>query len=339
MTTAPREEVSRHQQEVIVTAGVAIFGLLYRALQPLKPGVYVDHLVYTQVLDRMRRGDGYYDAMAGVYREIWGVHLGQVRSYREPTIFVFWRWIPESSLFLVFILMATVTAYFVAKLARRPLTGFLVGFFIVSSAYTTTTNWLLVEHWCAPFIAGCALAWRRERYWLAAAAASSLFLVRETAGIVLVAGLVLAIVQRKPVRPWLTCTAIAGAVFAAHWIAASSRLEPPGNEAPIAGTSEGLLSVVRTASWPFALEHGVATVLCLAYVIAIAYAVLVPRTITPAHAGLAIPFTGFFFDRQYWGLLGTFVALWLAGDAITEVIERRRGVDRVDELAVVGDDP
>jgi hypothetical protein len=228
------------------------------------------------------------------------------------------------ALFFAFLAMVVLTTYLLAKASPRPIAAIVPGVFLIFASRTTITEWLLVEFWTLPLLAGSLLAWKRERWWTAAALAAVAVAMRETAAPLILAGLVVALLRRKPWQPWAICGTAALVAFSINDFVASRYTLDRGNDAVLAGTGHPLSTVVDMMTWPFQNEAIVALVLLAAWAIAIWYVARSEQWL-PLVGLLTIPLLGFAVDRGYWGLLATPFALWLAANGVLTTIAARQG--------------
>jgi hypothetical protein len=180
---------------------------------------------------------------------------------------------------------------------------------------------MLVEFWALPFLAGALLAWRRQRWWLSAALAGSAVLVRETAALFLVAGLVVAVIDRKPWRPWVLVLGTTAALATAHYAIASQYVLSHGTDEPLRGTARIPQSTLDMLTWPFQHQLLIAFFLVALWAAA-AYGLAARRTMLPAFGLLSMPVLGFLVDRGYWGLVMVPLVVWLGTDALVELASR-----------------
>jgi hypothetical protein len=298
----------------------ALVGVVYAVVVPASTLGHTDHVAYLGTIARMKRGQGYYAAYRESYLFDVQTRLGRARAFRQPWIFLVWRWIPTAALFATFVGMLVVVAYVFARLSRWPLCGLAPALFLLAASRTTITEWLLVELWCAPFVAGCALAWSRQKWWLAAGLAGGAVLLRETAIVVLVAGFVLALLKRRPPLPWVVAGAVTAVAFAVHLRVAGGYTLVNGNDMVLAGTADPPRTVYEIMVWPFHHEHVVAVVLLAAWLVALFEVWTRRRDLSPVAALLVMPALGLLFDRGYWGLLATPVVAWLAAERVTDTV-------------------
>ncbi len=285
--------------------------------------IHTDHLAYLGTVERMHAGESFYSAYLHSYVQDAGIRMGRPRGFREPAIFLVWRLLPTSALFIAFLAMIVLTTYLLAKISVRPAAAIVPGVFLILASRTTITEWLLVEFWTLPFLVGSLVAWKRERWWTAAALAATAIALRETAAPLLLACLVVALLRRKPWQPWAVCGTVALVAFSINDFIASRYVLDHGNDAVLAGTGRPFGTVVQMMAWPFQNEAALALCLIGLWMAAIWYVARRDEWL-PVVGLLAIPLLGFVVNRGYWGLLATPFAIWLAADGILETLAARR---------------
>jgi hypothetical protein len=313
-------DVQHREQERLVALLMAVAAAAYAAIGPPSTLAHTDHVVFLGTVSRMRRGEAYYAAFRDAFRDDVNIRVGQPRAFREPAPFLLWRWLPSSALFVAFLAVVVLTVWLLAKASRSPFSALAAGAFLLLASRTTITEWMLVELWCAPLIAGCILAWKQQRAWAAAALAAGVFLVRETALPLLLAGVVLSIVQRRPRRPWVVSTVVAVALYGVHYVIAAGYTVPNGSESSLSGTGHPPESVFNMLTWPFQQERPLSAIVIALWAVAPIVVWLDRRTVGPLVGLLAIPAISLFIDRPYWGLLATPFALWLSTDRLVMVL-------------------
>lgn len=282
-------------------------------------GVTVDEFVYRQTLAGMRHGHGYYQSMTEALSAVYGAP-SSVRAFRLPTVFWLWRWVPfgVNGLRVVFVAAMAVTASVAARAARLPAWIAAVVFVVLLALGgvlpgAPTEQFLLVELWAAPLIAGAWLAWRRGWWWTAAGLATLAVSVREFAVLLVVGGLAAAIVQRRPAPPWVTAAAACVLIGVAHAVAAGGHLTDGGYESPLLNT--GRPPVERFgAMCGFGLP---AAVIVGPVLFAVAGWSAWRRREWFLAPLLALPLVAVVADRPYWGALVVPFYLWLAADQVT----------------------
>jgi hypothetical protein len=184
---------------------------------------------------------------------------------------------------------------------------------------------LLSELWCVPAIAGSLLAWKRERWWLAAGLAALASLTREHSALLLLGGLVAAHVDHRPRRPWVVAICVTGAGLALHSLLASGYTQPGGTDATFLGTANPPSSLLHMMGWGIPTTDLVGLALLAAAAWALAHR---RRDLLPAAGLLFVPLFGFVTDRPYWGIVmipfTVFLAADLAADTIAAITGARR---------------
>ena len=313
---ALRALAGRSRTQIVVGLTV-VASMLYASFVPGSSGAHTDHVAYLGTVTRMKQGAGYYTAYRDAYLQDVNIRMGRARAFRQPAIFLLWRWVPASALFLAFVaLVVVLTGVLLAKASESTIAGLAAGLFLLAASRTTITEWLLVEFWCAPLVAAAALAWKRERWWSAAAAAGCAVLLRETAVLLLVAGFVLALLKRRPIGPWIAAGVSAAVLFALHYRTASQHVLQNGTDAALLGTGRPLATVFDMLTWPFQGELPVAWLLIAFWLLAVWQLWRTRRNLSPVAGLLLLPFLGLFMDRGYWGLLSTPYAVWLGAERI-----------------------
>jgi hypothetical protein len=161
------------------------------------------------------------------------------------------------------------------------------------------TQFLLVEPWAVPAVLGCLLAYRNQRWALAAGLALVAGLIREQAALLLLLGFAIAVVRHQPWRAWAAGIVAWSAAFAIQVAGLSSHLVAHGRENELIGSSFGLSSVLHMAGFGLPLAALAAVV---AYVLAAVH--LRRSEMAPMVLGfLAMPLIGFVVNRPYWGIL------------------------------------
>ena len=287
----------------------------------------VDHVTFLHTLSEMRRGAGYYPAYRASFRD-YGIRLGGPRSFRFPGLFLLWRWIPPPALYAAFLIIVVGgTAAILLFLTRRPLLILPVVAYLLlagrtpGGAHGGVESWLLVEEWAAPLIAGCLLAWQRQRWWWAAGLAAAALLMREITLPLLAVGLVASIVVGHPRKPWLAAGFVGFGLFGLHSYLASTYTLPNGNEAALFGTGHPPSSVLGMTSWE--VPGGVA-VGFIVWALAAGRARHLGLIAWPAAGLLAIPLSGLLVDRPYWGLVVIPLAILWAAEELTDLLIRAR---------------
>ncbi len=287
-----------------------------------QPYAHIDHAAFLRTIDLMHGGAGYYEAMRDAFREI-DTTIGHARGYRIPTAFLVWRWIPVGWLWGTFLLVAVGGATWAAhRLARTAWAPVAVTLFMLLAGRSIGTfgfdSWMLVEIWLVPVALASTVAWRGERDWLAAFLALGATLLRETAAVFLIGGLVAALVARRRVTPWLAASGTAVALYGLHFAIASSYVEPPGTFAPLFGTGDPPRTIATMATWTLSTSPWVGVLLLVAGGAGILRSnerwLLLPV--------LCLPLNGLFVDRPYWGIMLIPYLLIYGIDQVTEPFSR-----------------
>ena len=203
--------------------------------------------IYLNYLEHLRAGEPYYKMAVNVIRELNAarpespVAIDSPLSYRLPTLYVLLAQAPSPGALIDLMLLAAslgvVAAYVLARQYVAPVPA-LVGAALVASMFSGYASPILLdtESW-AGILAICAvmfvvLARRHERrtFLLHSAAAGCAFLaasVRELSVAFLLLGLAAALLDRTGSRrrawvPWAMAFVATGALYAAHWMAASA---------------------------------------------------------------------------------------------------------------------
>jgi hypothetical protein len=281
--------------------------------------IQIDHEVDRQTLVAMRHGSSFWSGMDQALRHIYGP-AQSIRAFRMPTIFLVWRWVPASALWLLFVAMAALCGWLASRLSGRLWTMPVVATLMVTYGEGPGyTQYLLVEPWAVPFVLGSMVAYQRERCALAAGLALGAGLVREQAAALLVIGLAVAIVRRLPWRAWALGTVLWLAAFAVHVAAVSPHLVAHGHETPLIDGTHPIVSVLETAGFGLPLD-----VVAGVVVSALAAWAQLRRREQALYAGgyLGIPLVGLVVHRPYWGMLTVPVALaWATAGRPSELAE------------------
>jgi hypothetical protein len=254
----------------------------------------------------MRAGEGYYAAMRQAFLDI-DVTIGHARGYRLPTPFWFWELFPADLLYGVFLLVVVVGSLVLltritTTVAALPWVTLVLLYAGRSTGFADEANWeawMLVELWVVPLILGTVVAWRSRRDGWAAALAAAATLCRETAAVLLIGGLIAAVVDRRPWRPWAVSSVATGLAYLAHVAVASGYADPPGTFAQLFGTGDGIDTVLYMTMWNLP-----GPVLIGAVLWALGCWRLWHRPERWLLAPLfALPLTGLLVNRPYWGIL------------------------------------
>jgi hypothetical protein len=311
---------------VLTVAVTAATGVFYAISRPQK-GVlgFIDHFVSLGTVQRMRHGAGFYRAFTDAAKAQ-GITISEPRGYRMPTIFLFWRLFPTGWLYGLYIAVVVVgTVTICCFLVRYAVAAIPVGLYLLLTGRrlingTTLEGWLLVELWALPAVAGCLVAARRERPWLAALLAALAACIREVAVVLLVAGLFDAAFvrrSRRAVEPWLVGLAIFAAAFALHSWIASGFTAPVGNQAALIDTGTGVRTALESMTYRLPTWLGLAL-----FVIALVRLKKVDQ-LFPAVGLFLIPVVTLFINRNYWGLLLIPFTILFSTDWLIEILATR----------------
>jgi len=278
------------------------------------PAMSEEQRTYLTAVDRMRSGEGYYEAMSTSLVS----PPSQVRSLRLPTIFLVWRFTGISwPLTLLIILISG----FLLSLITDPIVGALGTLWLAMAGFSLANEmWAEVEFWVLPLLLGAMLALRRDRWSLAVVLILLAALVRELAVPCLVFGGIAAWRAGRPVRPWVLATGAWTAFYALHVALARPWLVAGGNEAPMIGTG-GLDGFLAMAG----IGLGIVAPVIVVYAIWHARFRSEWWLVLPLIVG--IPLVGFFIMRLYWAVLVFPLAIGLLGPAAVAV-ERPHPIGR-----------
>jgi hypothetical protein len=280
---------------------IVIAGLLWLPSRPVADSP--EQQSYLATVRTMQAGEGYYSAMTASLPDA----PTQVRSIREPTMFLVWRYTGLSwPLALAVICLSGV----LLSLCTNPLIGAAGTIWLVLAAHSlVNAMWTEVEFWALPLVLAAMLAIRRDRWTLAACLLLAGALIRELVAPCLILGCVAAWQSQKPLRPWMAAVAAWCVFYAIHTRMAAPYLSAAGSEFPLAGTS-ALRGVLAMASINLGLV-GLAIVICALWV-----ARFRPEWWIALPLVVGIPVVGLTIYRLYWAVLVFPVALALLGPAL-----------------------
>ena len=311
----------------VASVGIAI---AYSAAVPAGVGE-TDQRAFQRIHEMMRAGKNYYAAFRDTFLEA-GIRVSQSRSFRQPALFWIWELLPTSALYGLYVVVVVIaTSVLFIWLADRPLAVLPVTLYLLFAARpidsfgaTPEDAFLLPEIWVLPLVAGSFLAWRRQRWWLAAGLAVGAVLIRELAILLPLGGLIDAHYNKRPRKPWIAAIAVSVVLYGIHVVVASGYALTDGNEAPLIHTADmpwSMLAMMDNAV-PGPLIFGL-----------LLWGVGVWRC---ANRGellffgpyLALALTGILVDRPYWGMMFVaFTILWTGEaflDRVVELWQRRR---------------
>ncbi len=332
----PLPDCLRTRRLAACGAGVATTLAYWLALPA--GGADTDQVAYVRMLERMRAGQGYYEAHRDAFAEQL-ILVSQSRSIRMPVVFLFWARFPPGAWFGLFCVCVVVGATVVlTRLTNRPLAALPVTLYLLFAG-RTIDHWgdtpvdafLLPEVWVVPFVAGSLVAWRRQRWWLAVLLAVGAVLLRELAVLLLLGGLLSAHIERKPRAPWLAGLGVAAVAYGLHYALAADYLSPVGNEAPLLGTARipwSMLAMMDNAVPGPLVFGGVLWAIAL-------WKLWLRRELLFFGPYLSLPLTGLIVDRPYWGLMFVSFTLFWTAEALLEGatwLRVNRRVPQADDL-------
>jgi hypothetical protein len=236
---------------------------------------------YRRVLSRMRSGEGFYVAYRAAFNENlrWAMDPPSVFSYRLPTAFWFWRYLPGGPIapFAAWLVLSTAVIAAVTRLTRHrvrlavalPAAAAIASYLIT---FGTSVQVLLTEAWAASLgvLAVAAVVesyssrhWRR---WTLAAVSLALLacLTRELMVFLPVAGVAAALLVRDErgrfrAMAWGACLAAFASAYIAHIAAIGGAVS--GVKAALAFSSGGLRFFADAFSWATEIIGGGAPVI------------------------------------------------------------------------------
>jgi hypothetical protein len=311
----------------VCSAAVLALCAVYAVLPPTQGQErFVDQVINRETVQSMRHGAGYYPAMDSALRHHGGA-VSSVRAYRLPTVFLLWRALPGGrAVWLLFVVLAAVTGFLLLDGTAVPIMAPLVVWYLLNAARphvggTWVDQDLIVELWAVPAVAGVLWAWRRSKWVAAAALVVVAALVRELAAGLVAGGLLAAQVLHRPRRPWLFAAGAVAAGLAVHSILASSRLVAHGSESGLLGTGgSNRVATMMGVALPRPTVLGP-----LVWVLAAGRLAADRELRLLMLFYVALPFTGLFVGRDYWGFLVVpFTLLW-AGEAVVALARSLAG--------------
>jgi hypothetical protein len=285
---------------------------------------FVDQVINRVTVEHMEHGAGYYDAMDRALRQYNGP-AGSVRAYRLPVPFLLWRLLGSArAIWLVYVSLVAATVLVLARLTEAPVVLPLVAWYLLRAARPHNAEgfvdqYLVVELWTVPFVAGAMLASLRRRWWLAAGLALVATAFRELSGLVLLGGLVAAFAFGRPRRPWLVAVALAAVGLAVHAVAVDSHLVAHGTEIKLLGTG-GLLRVFTMMGVGLPRPTLLGPLLWMLASVGLASD---RDRLLQYGPYFALPLVGLAVGRDYWGFLVVPFALMWAGEGVRSAGNRR----------------
>jgi hypothetical protein len=299
-------------------AAVAVVALCALAMvdPPDRPTQYDnDQFLYDQTVDRMRDGDGYYEAAAATFKSVGGA-VETARAFRPPTAFLVWRWIPEGLLWPGYVVFVCAATGLLLLFASRAAIAVPIVVAYLLALGRVSVEYLFVELWTVPLTAGCLLAHQRRRDGVAAGCALVATAVRELAAPLVAGGLFAARIARRPLRPWAIAAAGGAALYGLHLLLLQDHLSSAGTEQELLGTGS-LGAVVDIAG--FQLPAGA---LLGPALWALALAALWRRgraQVALLGPLMLLPLVGLLVDRPYWGGMVVPFELLLAGELLSSL--------------------
>jgi hypothetical protein len=301
---------------VTSAASIVAICVVFAAWGPRANAGYVfeDQAVSLGIITRMKAGSGFYSAANASMIAAKIGPVSSARSFRMPTIYLVWRWLPAPpALWIVFVMMVGATTLLLWSRTTAPLAAVVACVYLLGAGRQLFTGlWLMVEFWPLLPAAGFVWAWRLERWRAAAVFAVVAFLIRELAAGLVVGGLLASWRSGLPVRRWLIGVGLCCLAIGAHWWLASGYLVAHGREARLIGSESLPISI--TGMMGFLLPRGT----WLGPLLWILAVIRLVRSKSVMFLGpyLALPLAGFVVYRPYWGLLVIPVMFILAGEEL-----------------------
>jgi hypothetical protein len=306
----------------VVGVTVVVLTAAFALSPPPSPKTYDnDQYLYQGTVRRMRAGQGYYEASEQTFRAAGGT-IETARGYRLPTAFLLWRLLPERGLWPAYVIVvAGATALILLAGGVAPI-AVLLCFLYLLILGKFSVEYLFVELWAVPLVAGAMVASVARRWWPAAGLALAATTVRELAVLLIVGGLLAALVRKHPTKPWVGALATAAVLYGLHIVLVSSHLGSHGTEGRLLGT--GSLSAAAHMMG-FQLPAGV-VVGPLLWSAALVWLRRTDRLLAVGPYA-ALPLLGLVADRPYWGgMVVPFLLVWsyeLAASQLTPHIWRK----------------
>jgi hypothetical protein len=264
---------------------------------------HFDHFAFERTVELMDHGDNYYDA----YRDGFDIERdppSEARDFRPPLPFLVWRLLPFDHLYTGYlVLVVGATSLILLFAAKYPIAVIPVTFFLLIAGRIpgspTSEEWLLVELWTVPLVAGCYLAWKMRRWWWAAALAALAVFTRELTFPLLIMGLVLAHQRHLPRKPWLVCSGLTIAGLLAHFAIAGHHTVATGQEAEFLGSGKGLTSLLHMVDWVLPNPEVLGLFIWILGLVYLARS----RDDWLLWPIMLVPLLGFVANRPYYGLM------------------------------------
>ena len=322
---------------LMTAIAIAVLCMAYLWVAPAEPPLeMIDHHLYRLTAESMRNGEGYHASMEAAFDIVYGRDRGalieNVRAFRMPTTFYLFALFPNDRwVWYLFVAVAGVAGITATYVVTRPvlgilLTAYLLALGMLNEGGEWVAQFMATELWAVAPLLGVVAMVLRKRWWLAALLALAAMLVRETAGLLLIVGAVLALGGRVPRTPWLTAAGLGGAAYLLHAIAAADYIDP---DVGVGVLQEVSSPVVVAEIMGFGLPLGLVVGPVLWMLAAWHVRVTHERWVLTG-APLLLGFAGVLIDRGYWGILVVpFALLWGVERILDLARERRGGADAV----------
>lgn len=292
----------------------------------------IDHAMFLSTVHFMRRGAGYYPAMDRALRGFVGP-AATPRAFRMPTIYVFWRLLPNDR--LIWLVLVVGIGLMAVGLGRLVQAGWVAPLIALWALYNAWNKFTLVELWGALLVTAALLAWARGHQRWAAVIGLLAALVRETTVVLLVGGVIAAHRQGRPRWPWLAALGISGAAFVATMVAAHPYLVAHGTESPLLGSGRPPFSIARWMGFGLPAGPVLGPALWLLAVLGLLGHLPGRRSLAaiPPLPGiddlmlayLALPVLGLLVTRDYWGAELVPFTLAFGAGSLTALVSSRLG--------------
>jgi hypothetical protein len=321
----------------MVVVGVIAVIALVRGPAGHQSYVFEDHRVSAETVNRMKHGEGFYKAFDGALTDAEIGPVSESRSFRVPTVYLLWRWLPGTApdgYWRWFVVMVAVSALLLAAATTAPWIAPLVALYLLNAGREPFGGlFMMVEFWVVPALALVLLATRRGWSRVAPAAAFVAVVVRELAAGVLLGGLLAAARRRQWRRLawWGGATVAAAVVLLVHWHLAAPYLVDHGKEAPLIGSGRFPTSLEGQLGF---LLPGPELVGVVLWAVALFWLWRRDELDQWGPHLLLLPAAAITIHRPYWGLLLVpFTMTWTA-EALTSVLPTRLrqlvGIDATD---------
>lgn len=281
---------------------------------------HFDHALYADTIRYMKAGESYYDAHLRAFADQ-GIEPSELRSIRQPAVFLLWRLMPLSLLWPTYVLVVVAaTCFLMIRLTRSPVVVIAVAAYLLFAGRIppepVIEQWLLVELWTLPVLTASAVCWHRGRHGEASALAAVAVLMRETAIGFLAVGFVWAWWKRDvPARIRWSIGALGALVgYAVHASLALPRLAGEGQDAAILGTGDPPRTIWEMAAW---MIPGPDAIGAAVMAVGVVHIVRHRMDLAPLLGLFALAGAGIFVARPYWGFLFTPFGILMFGEAVS----------------------